>query len=197
MMLGDGYYTENELMSAGFRRLGGNAKIHRRASIYGVENISVGDNVRIDDFTVIVATGPLQLGNYVNIMNHCFLGAKYGIVLEDFVGLAHGSKLFTSVDDFSGGCLTGPTVPPEMTGGKKGSIVMRRHAVVCAGGVVLPCCTIGEGSIVGALSLVKSDLEPWGIYGGVPAVRLKDRRRDLLELEQRLQKHCCMEPEAE
>jgi galactoside O-acetyltransferase len=186
MMLGESYYTERELMAAGFRRLGRNVKIHRRASIYGTENIAVGDHVRIDDFTVIVATGPLELGNYVNIMNHCFIGSRYGIVLEDFVGLAHGSKLFTSVDDFSGGCLTGPTVPPEMTGGKKGPIVFRRHAVLCAGGIVLPCCTIEEGSVVGALSLVKNDLEPWGIYGGVPAVRLKERRRDLLALEQRL-----------
>ena len=36
---------------------------------------------------------------------------------------------------------------------------------------------------VGALSLVKNDLKAWGIYGGCPAKRIRDRSRDLLALE--------------
>src|SRR5712692_5867974 len=58
--------------------------------------------------------------------------------------------------------------------------------VVGAGSIVLPGCNIAEGTTVGALSLVKSSLAPWGIYAGVPVRRLRDRSRALLELERRL-----------
>jgi len=51
---------------------------------------------------------------------------------------------------------------------------------------VLPGCDIGEGTTVGALSLVKASLAEWGIYAGVPARRLRDRSRDLLALEREL-----------
>jgi galactoside O-acetyltransferase len=52
--------------------------------------------------------------------------------------------------------------------------------------VILPKLSIGEGSCVGALSLVKKSLDPWGVYFGCPAKRLKDRSRRLLELESEL-----------
>jgi acetyltransferase-like isoleucine patch superfamily enzyme len=43
-----------------------------------------------------------------------------------------------------------------------------------------------EGVAIGALSLVNRHLEAWGIYAGIPAKRIKDRKRDLLELEREL-----------
>jgi dTDP-4-amino-4,6-dideoxy-D-glucose acyltransferase len=60
--------------------------------------------------------------------------------------------------------------------------------VVGAGSIVLPGVTLQEGSAVGALSLVKSDCEAFGLYAGVPARRLGERKRDLLELEQRFRR---------
>jgi maltose O-acetyltransferase len=43
-----------------------------------------------------------------------------------------------------------------------------------AGAVVLPGVTIGDGCVVAARSLVREDCEPDGLYGGVPARRLRD-----------------------
>ena len=183
MNLGDTYYPESTLRAAGFRRLGANVKVHARASIYATENISLGDNVRIDDFAIIIATGQVEIGNQVSIPNFCFLGGRNGIILEDFVTLAPGVKLFTASDDYLGDKMTGPTLPAEFTGGKCGPVVLRRHSIVGAGSVILPGCTLGEGCAVGALSLVVRDLEPWGVYAGIPAGRIKERRRNLLRLE--------------
>jgi carbonic anhydrase/acetyltransferase-like protein (isoleucine patch superfamily) len=56
-------------------------------------------------------------------------------------------------------------------------------AVVGAGSVILPGCSIGEGTTVGALSLVNRKLDPWMIYAGAPARPLRERRRELLQLE--------------
>lgn len=88
MTLGGRYLTEDDLRDAGFKRLGRNVKVHERASLYGVENISLGDNVRIDDFSIIIATGECIIGNHVSIPNFCSLGAKFGLELDDFVTLA-------------------------------------------------------------------------------------------------------------
>lgn len=181
--LGGEYYTEAELQSLGFRSLGKDVKVHSRASLYGIENISLGNHVRIDDFVVIIATGDLDIGNHVSIHNFCFLGAKYGLILQDFVTLAPGVKIFTASDDYSGEMLTGPTLLQKFTGGKRGKVILEKHVIIGSGTVILPGCKIGEGCSIGALSLVKTDLISWGIYGGIPVSRLKERKKDLLLLE--------------
>jgi galactoside O-acetyltransferase len=184
--LGGGYRTEAELREAGFLAVGKNVRIHLRASVYGVENIRLGNDIRIDDFCVIIATGLLNVGNFVHVPNFCWIGSAHGVDLHDFVSLAPGVKIFSSSDDYSGERLTGPVVPRELTGGKKGKVTLGRHVVVGAASVILPGCRIGEGCSVGALSLVNEDLEPWGVYAGIPARRLRDRKKDLLRLEARL-----------
>ena len=186
MLTGGSFLTEAELCRVGFAQIGRNAKIHSRASIYCPENISLGHNVRIDDFAVIIATGKVKLGTHVHIPNFCYLGGTFGITLEDFCTLAPGVMIFSSSDDYHGSKLTNPTIPQHFIGGKKGLVTLMRHVIVGAGSVILPGCTLGEGASVGALSLVKGDLSSWSIYAGVPAQKLKDRKRDLLELERAL-----------
>lgn len=183
MQLGGRYLMEDDLRGYNFKRLGKNVKIHERASIYGTENITLGDNVRIDDFSIIIATGEVVIGNHVSIPNFCFIGGKFGIEMEDFVTLAPGVKVFTASDDYSGETLTGPTVPAAFLGGRRGAVVLRRHVIVGTNSVILPGCTLDVGVAVGALSLVTTNLDAWGIYAGIPVRRLRERKRDLLQKE--------------
>ena len=180
--LGGRYLDQSELVGAGFKSVGKNVKVHTHANIYGLENIDLGDNSRIDDFALIVATGRLKIGRYVSVHSHSFIGAKYGIEIKNFVTIAPGVKIFSSSDDYSGEQMTGPTVPVEKSGGDRGLIVIEDYVIIGAGTIILPDLTIKEGVSVGALSLVKTDLEPWSKYAGVPAVRIGDRRKKLLHL---------------
>ena len=60
------FYTKEELNEMGFKSIGENVLISDKASIYGVKNIEVGSNVRIDDFCIISAgEGGIKIGNYV------------------------------------------------------------------------------------------------------------------------------------
>ena len=187
MYLGGRFLTGNDLKELKFRRIGDNVRIHERASIYGTENISIGSNVRIDDFTVIVAAnGYMEIGSYVQICTHCFFGCNGGIVLEDFAVVSPGTKIFSASDDYSGERLTGMGVPSEYRGGITGKVTISKHVIIGANCVILPNCRIGQGCSVGALSLVNKDLDPWGIYIGVPSRRIKDRKKDLLLLERQL-----------
>ena len=186
--LGGHFLSEEELRSAGFKKIGKNVKIHSRASLYGLENIEIGEDVRIDDFTVLIATGPLRIGNYVSIPNFCFIGAKYGISIGNFVTLAPGVKIFSASDDYQGERLTGVMVPAEMTGGKHAPVVIEDHVLIGCGSIVLPGCRIAIGCSIGALSLVKTDLDPWGIYAGIPVTRRKDRKQDLIKYSELLKR---------
>ncbi len=46
------------------------------------------------------------------------------------------------------------------------------------GAIVIAGCTIGDGAIVAAGSVVTKDVPPFEIHGGVPAKRLSDRFHD-------------------
>src|SRR5262249_50299226 len=81
--------------------------------------------------------------------------------------------------------LTGPTVPPEFRHRHIGTIVIEPHVIVGSNAVVLPDVTIGEGSTVGAGSVVTHSLEPWGVYAGAPARRINTRPRDALLASQK------------
>ncbi|MEH7271756.1 acyltransferase, partial [Bacillus toyonensis] len=41
----------------------------------------------------------------------------------------------------------------------------------------------GEGTAVGAMSMVKESLDDWYIYAGVPVRKVKPRQKKMLELE--------------
>ena len=56
------FYTEEELKGLGFRHIGNGVCISRKASIYGAQNISLGDHVRIDDFCIL--SGRIEIGSY-------------------------------------------------------------------------------------------------------------------------------------
>lgn len=187
--IGGHFLEREELLTAGFKRIGENVKIHSRASLYGLENIEIGNNVRIDDFVVIIATGNLIVGDHVSIPNFCFLGAKHGISIGNFVTFAPNVKIFSASDDYSGHRLTGVMVPPEITGGDQGPVEIEDHVLIGCGSIVMPGCCISKGCSIGALSLVKTNLAPWGIYAGIPATRIKDRKQDLIHYEKKV-KQC-------
>ena len=184
MHIGSNFYSDDELKSFKFKSLGKNVKIKKNVAIYFVENITIKDNVRIDDNTVIVASNnSTTIGNYVHIASNCYIAASEGLKMEDFSGLAPGVNIFTGSDDYSGKKLTNPTVDRKYIGGKSGEVVLGRHVIIGSNSVILPGVHIGEGSSVGALSLVTKSLESWGIYFGAPVKKIKSRSKKLLELE--------------
>lgn len=56
----------------------------------------------------------------------------------------------------------------------KGSITIGPDSWVGTGAVILPGVTIGEGSVVGANSVVTKDVPPYTIVGGIPAKPIKE-----------------------
>ena len=92
-----GYYTEDELRAAGFKSVGTNVRVAKNNTIIGPENISIGDNVRVDGYCAIVAAreGWLRIGSYVHIGGWCYLSAGDGIAMDDFCGPSQGVRIYS------------------------------------------------------------------------------------------------------
>lgn len=181
-----GYYDNNDLKSLGFKSLGTNVKIAKNCLIFGIQNISIGNNVIIDSFCSLIVPGDgyLNIGSYVHIASYCHLLASDGIELNDFCGLSQGVKIYSKTDDYSGNSLTNPTIPDSYKTMKKGRVSLGEHAIIGAGCTILPNVLIGEGASVGALSLIGSNLNSWTLYAGNPLRKLTKRSKNLLHKKQ-------------
>jgi acetyltransferase-like isoleucine patch superfamily enzyme len=178
------FYSSHELQKLGFKKLGSNILISRFARFYNPEDIEMGSNVRIDDFCLL--SGNIVLGSFIHISAYSALYGKFGIELEDFTGLSPRCTLFSASDDFSGDFMISPMAPKEFTKILGGKITLKKFAQVGSGTIIMPDVTINDGCAVGALSLVKSDLEAWSIYAGNPIRFIKKREKGLLKFHERI-----------
>ena len=182
ILMDTSFLNVNEIRNIGLNDFGTNVLISRHAIFYSPHNISLGSNVRIDDFCII--SGNVTVGSYVHIASHSVLtGGVAGIVVQDFANLSQRVNVFANSDDYSGESMTNPMVPDRFKKLVQERVVIRKHVIIGCGSVVLPGVEIGEGSAIGALSLVNHDIEKWSIYAGVPARKVKNRSRELLQLE--------------
>lgn len=179
------YYAEQELKALGLKSYGSNVKISRKASIYGAESISIGSNVRIDDFSIL--SGSIEIGSFVHIAAYSALFAgSTGIEMMDYSGLSSRVVVYAESDDYGGDYLTNPTVGTEYTHIIKGKVTIKKHAIIGTSSVILPGVTIGEGVAVGSMSLINKSLDDWTICFGVPCNRIKKRNKGLLKFEEKI-----------
>lgn len=173
------FYTPEELAQLGFKSYGENVRISRYAQIYSPEKISIGDNVRIDDFCIL--SGNITIGSHIHIAAYCALyGGDYGIELKDYTGLSARVTIYSAIDDFSGEYLIGPIHDSKLTNVTGGKVLLNKYSQVGVGSLIFPNVQIGEGAVLGAMSLAKNDLNAWTINAGIPSRCIKNRKNTLL-----------------
>lgn len=177
------FYTEVEIRELGFKTVGNNVQISRKASLYETEKMIIGSNVRIDDFALM--SGKIVIGNNVHIAAYAALyGGNAGIILEDYVGVSSRCAIYAASDDYLGTALTNPTVPIEYRKVNEKEVKLEKHVLIGTGTTILPGITIQTGTAVGSMSLVNRSLDDWGIYVGIPCRCIKERDKELLKLEE-------------
>lgn len=180
--LSTSFYTQEELLEIGFTSVGNDVLISRKTSIYGAEHISIGNHVRIDDFAIL--SGNITIGSYVHIAAATLLfGGNAGIVIQDFATLSSRTAIYAVSDDYSGEYMTNPMTPEKYKNIIEEKVIIGKHVIIATGCTILPGVSLGEGCAVGAMSLIKKDVEPWSMVAGTPARYIKQRSRKLLELE--------------
>ncbi|MBO1704204.1 acyltransferase [Eubacterium callanderi] len=179
----EGFYTERELeTNFHFKSCGKNVLISKKASLYMTEKMSIGHDVRIDDFALLI--GNITIGNYVHIAAFCSLHASMGeIFFEDFSTLSSHVTVYAASDDYSGAALASATIPEKYRNTITGKIGIEKYGLIGAGSVLLPGAVVSQGTSLGSLSLLKEKTESWSVYAGRPCKRIKNRSKKIKKVE--------------
>ena len=175
------WLSEEELIELGLSHLGRNVKIDKNAIIFEPNLCQVGDFSRIDALAILSpGGGSIKIGRNVHLSAGCHLFGTGGILVKDFATISASTQIFSVSDDFTTGYLTNPTISRDLRNVSFGEVVVGEFAVIGANSVILPGVNIGTGASVGALTLVKNDIDKHQIWSGNPATLIGLRNPRLL-----------------
>jgi virginiamycin A acetyltransferase len=118
----------------------------------GTGDVLIGRNSYINSGTVIYSGNGVKVGEGVLIAANCTLAPVNHEFLRRDTRIAQQGFM------------------PS-----KGGIRIEDDVWIGAGCVILDGASIGKGCVIAALSLVKGELEPYGVYGGNPLVKIGER----------------------
>lgn len=127
--------------------LGPNCHIYPGVRIWAPWNLVCDDTVGMADGVVVYNPLPMRLGSHCVVSQDAYL-----------CGATH------DIDD--------PLFPMVSA-----PITIGRYAWICARATVCSGVTVGEGAVLALGAVATRDLEPWTVYGGVPARALRARQR--------------------
>lgn len=115
--------------------------------------------------------GPLEIGEYVRILSDVLLDYSGGVTLGDHAKISPGSKIYTHTHTVATRALK-DTQPTEFS-----SLYVGRDAWIGGNVIVLASVDrIGEGSVIGAGSVLTTDVGDWEIWAGNPARKIGERK---------------------
>jgi putative colanic acid biosynthesis acetyltransferase WcaF len=127
--------------------MGTNCHFYPQSKVWAPWNLICADQVTAGDGVEIYNPAPVTLGSHAILSQEAYICAA----THDY-------------DD--------PAFPLIAYAMKIGP-----YAWVCARASVAPGVNVGEGAVLGLGSVATRTLEPWTVYAGVPAVKVKDRRQ--------------------
>lgn len=131
------------------------------------EGIIIGDDVIIGRGTTIRAkVGTIQIGPQSNVGEGSTLVAQGGILIEEMVTIAGHCHISGGAYQIERDGLS----EREHEKHTKGPIRIDRKARLGMGVIVLDGVHIGEGSIIGAASVVTKDIPEYSVAVGSPAI---------------------------
>jgi len=127
--------------------IGPNCHFYPGAKIWAPWNLVCAENVAAGDGVEIYNPAPMTFGSHAI--------------------LSQGAYLCGATHDFDDPAF--PLLAYAMNFGA--------YCWICACASVGPGVNVGEGAVLGLASVATRDLEPWGVYAGAPAVKVKERVR--------------------
>lgn len=140
-----------------------------RAMILRLFGAKLGRNCHVYPKAVIWAPWNLHCEDVVAIADEAIVYNQSQITLRSHSTVSQQAYLCSATHDYDD-----PTFP--MT---SAPIVIGRYAWICARATVLPGVVIGDGAVLGLGSVASRDLEPWSVYAGLPAKKIKERKKHL------------------
>lgn len=141
---------------------------------------SCGRNVRISYDFDIRGNENIYIGNNCQIGPHClFWTTRAKIIIEDFVLMGPHITIISGDHRID---IVGKHIIEVGDKDKlpihDADVIVKRGAWISSNVTILKGVKIGEGAVIAAGAVVTHDVEPYTVYGGVPAKKIKDRFSD-------------------
>ncbi|MFD0976356.1 acetyltransferase [Salinimicrobium gaetbulicola] len=137
---------------------------------------TTGYNCRIDAFPLNQNSLPIiEIGKNVQLNDYVHIGAINSIIIEDNVLIA--SKVFITDHNhgsYSGKNCDAPNTPPASRKLFSKKVHIEKNVWIGEFVSILPGVRIGEGSIIGTMSVVTKSIPPHSIAIGSPARVIKE-----------------------
>lgn len=151
-------------------KFGRNIYIGRTVYMWAKNSITIGDNFYIGKYSQIECDA--EIGNNVLFANRVALIGRYD---HNFTEPGVPIRLAPSIRD-----------KEYNWKGLNERIVISDDVWVGYGSIILSGVRIGQGSIIAAGSVVSKDVEPYSIYAGNPARKIKERFNNEAERDEHI-----------
>jgi len=156
-----------------FAEYGRDVYIHPKASISRPKYMAVGDSCRIGPYASIYLhpldkeqTGPLlTMGNGVFVGMRAVISVHYRVELRDNVLLGTNVLIADAHHQYED--ITIPIRKAGMT--QKSFVVIEEDTWIGSNSCIFRGVTVGKHSVVGANSVVNTDVQPYSVVVGSPA----------------------------
>lgn len=143
-----------------------------RLSLQYGGTIKIGNNcILYSGATIITHGGNIEIGDYSTVNPYAVIYGQSWTIIGNGVRIATQVVIIPSNHRFDD--ISQPIYKQGLT--YKG-IKIEDDVWLGAGVKVLDGVTIGKGSVIGAGSVITKNLDPYGVYVGVPAKLIKKRK---------------------
>lgn len=160
-------YSINELKNLGVHVKGQNILISKFVNIYNPSNLTLHDNIRIDDFTILSCKGKIVIYDYVRISSHCLITSETNIIIHQYSNISSGVKIFGGMNNTTH-TITNPLIPSKYSTMEIGDVIINKHCIIGSNAIIYPNCCLKEGTTIQPLTVANINTEPWTIYNGSP-----------------------------
>jgi acetyltransferase-like isoleucine patch superfamily enzyme len=151
------------------------AKAHKPFMVYGYYDVpskSFRKYTRMSSTVEIMKKRALSVGEYVWVWHYTILDATEGLCIEDGCQIGAWVGIFTHGSENSIRLLGKKFVDipnRQRFGYTRGAVRIGAYTFVGAHSVILPGVRVGKGCLVGAGSLINTDVDDYSIVVGRPA----------------------------
>ncbi len=138
--------------------------------------ITIGDEVVIDSFVKIKpagGTGDVTIGSRSFINSGCVIYTGNGVLIGSHVLVAANCTFAAVNHEYR---AKDRLIVEQRFMPSKGGIVVEDDVWIGAGVVLLDGAIVRRGAVIGANSVVRGELEAYGVYAGNPVKRIGQRQ---------------------